>query len=64
MVVFYLPEAVLGLRLETEFDTSLNPGHQVEEQCSEWDGMTGIAHLVFAQSAMPLAPVLALKGSS
>jgi hypothetical protein len=36
----------------------------VAEQCSEWDGMTGIAHLVFAQSAMPLAPVLALKGSS
>jgi hypothetical protein len=28
---------------------------------TEWDGMTDIAHLVFAHRAMRLSPVLALR---
>ncbi len=48
-----------GARLDTQ--TALNPGHQVAMDSTEWDGMTDIARLTFAQRAMRLPSVLALR---
>ena len=58
----------VGARRDTQTDTtdtqsrhnSLYSGDQVALNCTEWDGMTRFAHLVFAKSAMQLPTVPAL----